>query len=156
MTSPQWTPTGAWFPAEPVTAEAPAGATTPQWTPVGAVAFPLVVPFSHGGALLPRTGKSKFPITGGPWRVMAIAGRVDTPPQGGPVIFDVNVNGTSIYPDPAARPTIPADATLAVAGDHTPTTVTDGDYLTVDIDQIGETAPGTDLVVSVRLQRTGP
>lgn len=127
--------------------------STPSWERVGHVTTWETIPFSHVGVLTVRPGRSRYPVTGGTFRIVAVAASLDTPPTGDPAIIDVNKNGVSIYPDQASQPAIPPDATLAVAGEHTATTVTDGDYLTVDIDQVGALTPGADLVVSVRLQR---
>lgn len=128
--------------------------STPQWREVGKVGFPFVVPFSYNGILAARPGRSRFPITGGPWNVVDVAAALNVAPEGGDVVLDVRVNGVSIYADQENRPRISADATLATVGAHTPTTVTDGDYLVVDIDEVGTTVPGADLVVTVRLQAT--
>lgn len=72
-------------------------------------------------------------------------------PTGGDLIVDVNKNGTSLF-NAANRPRV-------VANTNTGTSVPDvtslaaGDYLTLDIDQIGPTTPGTSLVVQVRVRR---
>ncbi len=127
--------------------------STPSWEVVGAIAAWENLPFAHVGPLVPRVGRSGFPITGGTFAVTAVAARVGTAATGAPIVLDVNKNGVSIYPTTGAQPTILADATLADAGAHTATTVTDGDYLSIDIDQVGAGVPGADLVVNVRLQR---
>lgn len=125
----------------------------PVWEPVGRISASESVPFSHNGPLVVRAGRSKFPIAGGTFLVTVVAATLGTPATGGPVVADVNKNGATIYPNQANRPTIPADATQAIVGAHTATTVTDGDHITVDIDQVGSGLPGADLVVLVRLQR---
>ncbi len=127
--------------------------STPTWEPVGRIVAHETLPYTHVGILFVREGRSRFPVMGGPYRVAGVAASVDLAPQGAPIVLDVNVNGASIYDDQANRPTIAPDATLAVVGVHTQTTVTDGDTLTVDIDQVGASVPGADLVVIVRLQR---
>ena len=127
--------------------------SSPQWHPVGRIAAGEAVPFSHVGPLIARPGRSRFPIPG-TFLITEVAAALGTPPVGSDVVLDVRVNGDSIYADPAARPRFPADATLALVGLHTPTVVTNGDYLSVDIEQVGDPFPGADLVVNVRLQRS--
>lgn len=111
------------------------------------------LPFGYAGTLTVRTGTSRYPIKGGTFQIQTIAAMVNTAPTGATLIVDVNKNGTSIYGTQANRPTFAVSATSATVGAHTATTVTDGDYLTVDVDQIGSTVAGADLVVVVRLQR---
>jgi hypothetical protein len=78
---------------------------------------------------------------------------VGVAPTGAAAIVDVNKNGTTIFTTQANRPTFAIGSTSATVGQFLRTTVTDGDYLSVDIDQIGSTAAGTDLTVVVRMQR---
>jgi hypothetical protein len=110
-------------------------------------------PFSQGGTLTVKTGTLRYPVKGGTFQVQTIAAMVGTAPTGASVIVDVNKNGSTIYGTQGNRPTIAASANSATVGAHTATTVTDGDYITIDIDQIGSTVAGADLVVVVRMQR---
>lgn len=109
--------------------------------------------FSQQGTLSVKTGTSRYPIKGGTFQIQTVAAMVNTAPTGASVIVDVNKNGTTIYGTQSNRPTIAASGTSATVGSHNGTTVTDGDYITVDIDQIGSTVAGADLVVVVRMQR---
>jgi lipopolysaccharide export system protein LptA len=108
---------------------------------------------STSGVLIVRTGTGRFPIKGGTFTIQTVAVMVNTAPTGASLIVDVNKNGTTIYGTQSNRPTIAASGTSATVGAHSVTSVTDGDYLTVDVDQIGSTVPGSDLTVVVRLQR---
>lgn len=128
--------------------------SNPQWALVGALPFPISVPYTHQGPLWVKPGTGRFPIVGGPYRLVGVAAAVDTAPTGGPVVLDVTVNGASVYPTPDARPTIPADATVTVASGHTPTIVSEGDTVRVDIVAVGTGQPGGGLVVNVLLHRT--
>lgn len=75
---------------------------------------------------------------------------VETAPTGASLIVDVNKNGTSIFATtPANRPTIAASGTSGTSGTPDTTSVADGDYLTFDIDQVGSTIPGSDLLVVI-------
>jgi hypothetical protein len=72
-----------------------------------------------------------------------------TAPTGADLITDVNKNGTTIFSTQANRPTIAAGTNGGVADTPDVTTLADGDYLTVDIDQIGSTIAGSDITVGV-------
>jgi hypothetical protein len=110
-------------------------------------------PFSLAGAVTTGAGVLRFPVKGGTFQIQTVAAMVGTAPTGASLIVDVNKNGTSIYGTQANRPTIAASANAATVGAHTATTVTDGDYITVDVDQVGSTVAGSNLVVVIRMQR---
>lgn len=75
----------------------------------------------------------------------------NTAPTGSSLIFDVNKNGTTIFTTQGNRPTIASSGNSSSAAIPDVTTLTTGDYLTVDIDQIGATVPGANLTVIVVL-----
>lgn len=112
-----------------------------------------VLLFSHSGNLTVGTGVFRVSIHGGTFQIVSVDAMVNTAPTGASAIFDVNKNGTTIYGTQSNRPTIAASGTDATVGSHSVTTVTTGDYITVDVDQIGSTVAGANAVVSVRLQR---
>ncbi|MFG1817623.1 hypothetical protein ACGFIF_27955 [Kribbella sp. NPDC049174] len=119
----------------------------------------LVVPveaytFSITGAVAVATGKSRIYLEGA-YVVETVRAAVNTAPTGAALVVDVNKNGTTIYTDQSDRPSIAAGTNSATGNDPAvTTTLAAGDYLTVDVDQIGSTAPGSDLTVTVRLRRT--
>lgn len=133
----------------------------PDWSPVGNIRGPKgdpgdsweVLPYTMAGVLTVRPGTAPFPVSGGTFAVESVAVMVGGVPVGGPVVVDVCVNGVSIYPTDSARPTVPDGGRTAVVGAHTPLTVTDGDYFTVDVAQVGSVLPGMDLTAVVRLRR---
>lgn len=106
------------------------------------------------GALTVATGKSRVYLEDN-YVVESIRASVNTAPAGASVIVDVNLNGTSIFTTQANRPTIVAGANtgLATLGAGTTTAIATGQYLTVDVDQIGSTTAGADLSVVIRLRR---
>lgn len=110
-------------------------------------------PFSQQGTLTVKAGTSRYPVKGGTFQIQTVAVMVNTAPTGAAILVDVNKNGTTIYGTQGNRPSVAISGTSATVGAHTATTVTDGDYLTVDIDQIGSTIAGADLVCVVRMQR---
>ncbi|HML23525.1 MAG TPA: hypothetical protein PKD09_17850 [Aggregatilinea sp.] len=81
--------------------------------------------------------------------ITKVALSIDTAPTGAAVIVDVHKNGTTIFTTQANRPQI-ADG--AYAGESTTIDVatwSDGEYLTVDIDQIGSSVAGANMTVHV-------
>lgn len=113
---------------------------------------PLI--FSAQGLATVRTGKSSVPLLGG-GSIVAVKAWLDTAPTGATTFkVDINKNGTTIYGTQANRPTWTASAQAATVGAHSVTTFADGDRLSVDIDAIGSTVAGSDLVVVVYILRT--
>jgi hypothetical protein len=73
-------------------------------------------------------------------------------PSGAAVIVDVNKNGTTVFTTQANRPSIAAAGFVSTKVTPDVTTLSDGDYMTVDIDQIGSSVAGSDLTVTVLLR----
>lgn len=115
-------------------------------------AIPAV--FSAENTISVRTGKIGFLVSGGTYVIDSVMARVGTASVGAAVIVDINKNGATIYGTAANRPTIPAGSSAPVNGGvASVTTVTTGDILTVDIDQVGSTTAGGDLSVVIMLRR---
>ena len=70
------------------------------------------------------------------------------------IIVDVNVSGTTVFTTPGNRPTIAVSTFVAAQATIEDAAHTNGQYLTVDVDQIGSTLPGENLVVAIRYRRT--
>lgn len=106
--------------------------------------------FSQAGTLATGTGTFKLPFTLAA-EIISVQLAVGTSPTGADLIVDVNKNGTTIFSTQANRPTVPAADADGVGAEATPdvTSIAEGDYLTVDIDQIGSTIAGEDLTVSI-------
>lgn len=76
---------------------------------------------------------------------------VKTAPTGANLILDINKNSTSIWNStPANRLTITAGATSGTQTSFDTTTLAESDVLTIDIDQVGSSIPGSDLVVLLK------
>lgn len=73
---------------------------------------------------------------------------VGEPPTGADLIVDVNKNGTSIF-DTHTRPKITAGNYTSMTNVPVVTSLNAGDYLTVDVDQIGSTSSGAFLTVQI-------
>ncbi|HUS26690.1 MAG TPA: hypothetical protein VMY99_05070 [Nevskiaceae bacterium] len=110
--------------------------------------------FSVTGTLTTATGTARLPIDG-TYTIVGTRLMANTAPTGASIIVDVNKNGTTIYTTQGNRPTIAASANSGGPG-STPdvTSLAAGDYLTVDIDQIGSTIAGADLTVGVIVSKT--
>lgn len=104
--------------------------------------------FFANGSLSVRTGTSKQRNPGKTIVLSKVYVDVGTAPVGASLIIDVKKNGTSLWTNAASRPTI-TDGNTAVNAVPTITSFVDGDYLTVDIVQIGSTTAGSDLTVMV-------
>lgn len=88
--------------------------------------------------------------TGHDWAITAARASVETAPNGGNVLVDVNVNGTSVFTDQTQRLVIPpSQLTSGKKSFVVPPIVHDGDYITVDVDT--STDPAANLSVSVVL-----
>jgi len=74
---------------------------------------------------------------------------VATAPTGATAIFDVNRNGTTIFTTQANRPTIAISGFSDLTSSPDVTSFVSGDYLTVDVDQIGSTIAGANAVVGI-------
>lgn len=112
-----------------------------------------VLPYSYLGTLSVTTGPFRlYNDTGTAWTIAGVRASVGTAPAGASVIIDVNKNGTTIFTTQANRPTIAAATnTSGNVTNMDITTVATGEYLTIDIDQIGTTTIGSDLTVQVEV-----
>lgn len=109
--------------------------------------------FTLVGAAGVRVGTLRFYIEE-PCEIDRVRVSTGVAPQGQDLIVDVNLNGTSIFTD-ATRPRVAPGMNTGYVDPATPVALVAGDYLSIDIDQIGTTSPGADLVVQVRVRRQG-
>jgi len=72
---------------------------------------------------------------------------VRTAPTGAAILIDLNKNGSTIWSTQANRATIAAAATSGNTTTFNTTALAAGDYLDLDIDQVGSTVAGVDLTV---------
>jgi hypothetical protein len=110
--------------------------------------------YSKQGTLATTTGTIRLPIDG-TYTITNTRLMVGTAPTGADLIIDINKNGGTIFTTQANRPRVTA-GTNASGASATPDVVglAAGDYLTVDIDQIGSGTPGSDLTVCVTVSKT--
>lgn len=120
----------------------------------GSIDHEHTLEFSELGVLATKTGTVRWypPVN---ITIVDVAAMVGVAPTGATILVDVNNSGTTIFTTQSLRPTI------AISGFHdesgTPngdvTLVANTDYITVDIDQVGSTIAGEDLVVQIRYTR---
>jgi hypothetical protein len=75
---------------------------------------------------------------------------VDTAPTGATLIVDVNIDGTTMFTAQDNRPTIAISGNASTTTAPDVTTLADGEYLQIDVDQVGSSEAGQDLTVIVR------
>lgn len=106
--------------------------------------------FSQGGTLTTGAGQFRLYNRSGSTRTLhTVTASVGTQPTGSSILVDVNKNGTTIFTTQSNRPTIAVSTNEDESGAPDVTSWASGDYLTVDIDQIGSTIAGADLTVTV-------
>ncbi len=106
---------------------------------------------SVAGNVAVSAGKHRlYNDTGVTLTIRAVRATLGTAPTGAAVIVDVNKNGTTIFTTQSHRPTVAISGnTSGKVTNMDVTTLADGDYLTVDIDQIGSSVAGADLTVQI-------
>lgn len=106
--------------------------------------------FSISGDLVVDTGAFRlYNLTGEGLTISKVHIAVDTAPTGSAIIVDVNENGTTIFTTQANRPQIAISANTGESSAIDDPYWADGNYLTVDIDQIGSTIAGADLTITI-------
>lgn len=133
--------------------------TTPGNVPISWVSangrgrFPNVghvLAFSVLGNISVATGAHRiYNDTGVDLVIRAVRASLGTAPTTQSAIFDVNKGGATIFGTQANRPTIPAGQNTNKTTGMTVTNLADGEYLTVDVDQIGSGTVGANLIVQV-------
>jgi len=106
--------------------------------------------FSKAGVLTTGTGTFRWYNDSGvtlTFREVRIS--AGTAPTGAAILVDVNNNGTTVFSTQSNRPTIAISGNTGTTTTFNDTTIADGEYLTIDIDQIGSTIAGSDLTVQV-------
>jgi hypothetical protein len=110
------------------------------------------IEFTELGTLVAKNGTVRwyppYAIT-----VVDAVAMVSVAPTGGPIEVDVNKNGVTIFTTQTNRPIIAAAGFRDVSGAPNVTSLLETDYITIDIDLVGVTVAGDDLVVQIRYTR---
>lgn len=115
-------------------------------TPRGSQAFTYSGNISVGTGIMPLYNDSGVNRT-----ITSVRASVGTAPTGSSAIIDINVGGTTIFPTQSQRPTIAAAQTTSGAVSRSAAWA-NGQPLTIDIDQVGSSTTGANLVVTVEYQ----
>lgn len=103
------------------------------------------------GAVSVETGTHRIYNKSGKTRTLVnIVISVDTAPTDADLEVDVNIDGTTIFTTQTARPIIAASGFVDTSGTPAVTAWLEGEYIQIDVDQVGSTEPGQDLVVTIR------
>lgn len=113
---------------------------------------PLCATFGKEGVCTVVAGTLRFYVKGA-WTITQVRASVGTAPTGASLIVDCNKNGTTVFTTQSNRPTIAASGFTDLADAINVTALADGDYLTVDVDQIGSSVAGSNLTVQVWMVR---
>ena len=84
--------------------------------------------------------------------IIGVQAKVLTAPTGASLIIDINKNGTTLYTTQANRPTIAAGETEVVAALPDVVSLSEDDIISIDIDQVGSTVAGANLVVDLECE----
>lgn len=117
------------------------------------VGYLTVASLGYPGALVTTTGVTRFYLDHH-WKIDAVRASVGTAPTGSTIIVDVKKNGTTIFTTTGNRPTIVISGHTAASGVPDIADLAPGDYLTVDIVQVGSSTHGSDLDVQIWLLAT--
>jgi hypothetical protein len=112
-------------------------------------ALPKTAAFSSSGPVAVKVGGGRYYIEEAV-SIVKVRSSVGTAPTGTTLLVDVNKNGSTIFTTQANRPAIAIGANTAT-GTPQVTALAVGDYLTVDVDQVGSTLAGADLTVQIEL-----
>lgn len=108
--------------------------------------------FSLPSTLTTTTGKARiYNDTGSTMTIRSVRASVGTAPTGAAILVDVNVDGTTIFSGGTNRPQIAVSTNTNKTTGMSTTTIADGSYISVDVDQVGSTVAGADLVVQVEV-----
>jgi hypothetical protein len=112
-----------------------------------------VLSFSQAGTVTATPGTARiYNDSGRTLTILAVRASAGTAPTGQALKVDVNKDGTTIFTTQANRPTIAAGTnTSGKVTNMDVTTVADGSFFTVDVDQVGSTVAGSDLTVQIWL-----
>jgi len=130
-----------------------AGLANLTYASAGHTGWRRTIVFEFVGTLSLSTGTIRI-YPDGNWVIDKVWISVSVAPTGANIIVDVHKNGTTIFTDQAKRPEIAAAGFTDESATPDVVALTNTDYLTMDVDQVGSTITGQDLTVHVRATET--
>lgn len=128
----------------------PRGDTGDPGPPGPALIIPAGGTYSiDGSAQLMSGNKRLYNDTGVTLTISKVRIAAGTAPVGSDLIIDIHKGGTTIFSTQANRPRLNAGQSASLSGAPNTTSWADGEYLTLDVDQVGSTTPGSDIVITV-------
>lgn len=107
--------------------------------------------FTVAGTLVVSTSVTPALIVHNSLTISKVYAYVKTAPTGANIIIDIHLNGISIWnATQANRLTIVAGAQTATQTSFNSVNLSEGDILTIDVDQIGSTVAGSDLTIELK------
>lgn len=97
-----------------------------------------------------KIGRIYMPYGG---TIVSAHASVVTAPTTQAIIFDINLNGTTIWTTQGNRVQIAAGANTGTQSTFDTTTFASGDYFTIDIDQVGSGTAGAQAVVRLNVEQ---
>ena len=124
-----------------------------DWLPGELPSTPAVtkiLALGRSGALTATAGTMRLYA---PWACTITNVRVSVgiAPTGADLIIDINLDGATVFTTQGNRPTIAAGSYADLSSTPDVTAISANSYLTVDVDAIGSTVAGSDLVVQVEV-----
>ncbi len=117
----------------------------------GRLVLPVTFALATGGNVVTGTNVTNSVIVPYPCTILKAYAAAKVGPTGADLIFDLNVNGSTIWSDPGDRLTIADGATTDLVSTFTTTVLAEDDEITIDVDQIGSVDPGGDITVTLIL-----
>lgn len=105
---------------------------------------------SISGSLATGTNQTPLIRILGTETITRITADVKTAPTGASIILDVNKNGSTIWSTQINRLSVSSGAVVGSQTTFDTTSLTDGDLLTIDLDQVGSGTPGADLTIAIK------
>lgn len=84
--------------------------------------------------------------------IIGVKIKILTAPTGADLIVDINKNGTSIYTTQSSRPTIAAGENTGEVVLPDVVALAEDDILSIDIDQVGSSDAGANLIVDIECE----
>jgi len=100
------------------------------------------------GDMFVTTGIVRY-VVGAARTVQKVRLAIASAPTDADLIIDVNKNGTTMFSTQTNRPKIVAGTTSGVSVAPDITALAEGDVVSIDIDQVGSTLPGTGLAITI-------